>query len=59
MIEQTARVVLASPYLFDCVIVALFICAAVRWSFSGDWAKAMYWTGAVILNIAVLFMGAK
>lgn len=50
---------LFNPRAFDMAIVLMFLGAAIRWGFAGDWARAGYWTSAAVLNICISMMGAK
>ena len=44
------------PKTFNWLLIALYIAAAVRWGFAGDWKQVWYFVGATILNVAVLRM---
>lgn len=48
---------LTDPRLFDAIIVALFILAAIRWAVEGNWSRVTYWGAAAVLNVAILNMG--
>ena len=41
---------------FPCVIIALYICAAIHDGARLDLAKALYWLAAAVVNAAVLMM---
>ena len=41
---------------FPCVIIALYICAAVHDGARLELAKALYWLAAAVVNAAVLMM---
>jgi hypothetical protein len=43
------------PRVFNYLILALSVAAAIRLAFAGDWWQAAYWAGAVILNSSVTF----
>jgi hypothetical protein len=43
-----------SPRAFNLLIIALFICAAIRWACAGNWSQFWYWLAAAVLNIAVM-----
>lgn len=47
---------LSDPRLFNLLIIALFIGAAIRWAFAGNWAQAGYWLSAAVLNVFVTAM---
>ena len=51
--------ILCDPRLFNFLIIAMFAFAAVRWALEKNWPQVGYWAGAVILNVAVTFMGSK
>jgi Flp pilus assembly protein protease CpaA len=50
---------LFDPRIFNWLIIAMFVAAAIRWAFAGNWPQTGYWLAAAALNIAVLFMGMK
>jgi len=50
---------LSSPRAFNFVIIGLFICAAARWAWAGNWSQVAYWLAAAVLNIATLPGDAK
>ena len=47
---------LLDPALFSRVIIALFVLAAIRWAFAGNWPQVVYWLSGAALNVAVLMM---
>lgn len=44
---------LFDPRIFNCLIIAMFILAAMRWAFAGDYSQTTYFAAAAALNIAV------
>lgn len=44
---------LADPRAFNVLIIVLFVAAAVRWAFAGNWPQAGYWLSAALLNVFV------
>ena len=41
--------------IFPTILIALDLGAAVVYGISGDWRKAVYWTAAAVLSVAVTF----
>ena len=41
---------------FPCVIIALYICAAIHDGARLELARALYWLAAAVINAAVLMM---
>jgi hypothetical protein len=41
------------PRAFNVLIILLFIAAAIRWAFAGNWPQAGYWASAAVLNVFV------
>lgn len=41
---------------FPCVIIALYICAAIRDGARIELVRALYWLAAAVINAAVLMM---
>lgn len=41
------------PRFFNVLIIVLFVAAAVRWAFAGNWPQAGYWISAALLNVFV------
>jgi len=50
---------LTRPEAFNVLIIVLFICAAIRWGFAGNWPQCGYWLSAALLNICITMMGGK
>lgn len=46
---------LSDPRLFNFVLIALNLCAALRWAWHGDWWQSAYWCFAAGLSICVVF----
>ena len=44
---------MSNPALFNYAILALFLCATVRWAIDGNWMQTLYWFAAFWLNVAV------
>lgn len=44
---------LLDPRLFNILIIVMFIAAAIRWGFVGNWPQSIYWIAAAVLNVAV------
>lgn len=44
---------LMDPRAFNVLIIVLFLAAAVRWGFAGNWPQAGYWASAALLNVFV------
>jgi hypothetical protein len=49
---------LLDPRAFNVLIILLFIAAAIRWAFAGNWPQAGYWASAAVLNVFVT-LGVK
>jgi hypothetical protein len=47
------------PKIFNYLILGLFAFAVIRWAIERNWGQAIYWAGALILNLAVTFMEMK
>ncbi len=47
--------ILLDPRIFNYMILILFALATVRWTIAGQYWEALYWFGALILNIAVTY----
>lgn len=45
------------PALFNYLILALQVAAAVRWTLAGNWNQALYWWSAVGVVWAVTNIG--
>jgi hypothetical protein len=45
---------LHDPRIFNFAIIAMFIGAAIRWAFVGNWSQVSYWCAAAVLNVATL-----
>jgi hypothetical protein len=50
---------LLDPKLFNYLVIALFVLAALRWGFARNWMQVAYWIGAIVLNVAVTMMAVK
>lgn len=50
---------LTDPRAFSVLIIALFVLAALRWAFAGNWPQVIYWASGAALNCAVLAMGGE
>jgi hypothetical protein len=46
---------LSDPRLFNCMLLFLNLCAAVRWAASGRWWNAVYWLAAFTLTFVITF----
>ena len=46
---------LSDRRFFPTVLVALSICASIRYAFDGDWRKVIYWAAAAALNASVTY----
>jgi hypothetical protein len=44
----------SDPRIFNFMIIAMFLIAAIRWAFAGNWSQTAYWCAAAVLNIATL-----
>lgn len=42
--------------LFNYLSIGLFFCGMLRQAAAADWGQAVYFLGAVILNVAITFM---
>lgn len=51
--------ILTNPAVFNWLIIAMFIAAAIRWACAGNLPQTVYWIAGACLNIAVLFMDGK
>lgn len=49
---------LTDPRAMNVLIIGLFVLAAIRWGFAGNWAQAGYWASAALLNVFVT-LGVK
>lgn len=49
---------LLDPCAMNVLIIVLFVLAAIRWGFAGNWAQAGYWASAALLNVFVT-LGVK
>lgn len=47
---------LLDPRAFNVLIIILFLAAAVRWAYAGNWPQSGYWASAAVLNIFVTTM---
>lgn len=46
---------LTDARLFNYILMALYACAAIRWSWDREWWQALYWIGAIVILSAVTF----
>ncbi len=46
---------LSDPRLFNYLILLLYVCSALRWAFARSWWDAVYWAGAVVLQVVITF----
>jgi len=44
-----------NPKIFPTILIMLDLCASIVWFMNGDIRKAIYWTAAAILTMAVTF----
>lgn len=44
---------LSDPHLFNYLILAMFVLAALRWTWAGNWGQALYWYSSATLTVAV------
>lgn len=44
---------LFDPKVFNVAIICMFVLAAMRWAFFGNYSQATYFAAAAVLNIAV------
>jgi hypothetical protein len=52
--------ILSDPKLFNCIILGLYTCAAIRWFVAGRFGDGMYWVSAFMITFTVTFlMGGK
>ena len=47
---------LFNPKVFNCIILFLYACAAVRWACAGKWADMCYWICAFGITATVTFL---
>jgi len=38
------------------VLICFYICIAAAYGYERDWARLVYWFGAIVLNVGVLTM---
>jgi hypothetical protein len=51
---------ISDPKIFNCIILFLYSCAAVRWFVAGKFGDGMYWVSAFMITFTVTFlMGSK
>ena len=50
---------LLDPKLINYVLIALYAANASRWAAHGSWPDSAYWTGALIITLAVTFGYAR
>jgi hypothetical protein len=43
------------PRLFNCLLLFLNLCSAVRWAYAGRWWNALYWIAAFTLTFVITF----
>lgn len=46
---------LTDPRLFNCVIMSLYLMAAMRWALAGKWVDVCYWLSALAITATVTF----
>jgi hypothetical protein len=47
---------LTDPRIFNFLIMALYLCSAVRWAFAGRIADVCYWLSALAITATVTFL---
>jgi len=45
--------IIKDPRFFPTVLIILDICAAISYTYSGNWRRSVYWLAAPILTITV------
>lgn len=51
--------ILLDPKLFNYLILILYFLSVVRWTIELNWGQVMYWSGALILTVAITFFMDK
>lgn len=46
---------LTDARLFNCILIGLYVLAMSRWAYERRWSMAVYFLGATMLNLAVLW----
>lgn len=41
------------PRIFNAIIMALYVAAALRWALAGYWIDMTYWLAALVLTMCV------
>ena len=59
LVEACLTTLLRDPKLFNYVLVGLYTLNACRWAIHGSWGDATYWTGALIITIAITWGYAR
>jgi|GEM_PF-4814282 len=50
---------LRSPHAFPVAIVCLYVATCVRYAFSGEWGRVMYWLCAAGITVSVTWLVGK
>ncbi len=46
--------ILQDPRIFNFLIIVMFLGAAIRWAWAGNYSQVAYWIAAAVLNVATL-----
>lgn len=46
---------LHDPRLFNCLLLFLNLCSALRWALAGRWWNTTYWLAAFMLTFVITF----
>jgi len=49
------RYILFDPRLFNCILLVLNLCSALRWALAGRWWNTVYWLAAFTLTFVIMF----
>lgn len=52
---MTLSTLLSDPHLFPKLIIVLYACASIRYCYSHDYGRAVYWVAAALITSSVTF----
>ena len=56
MISSIFKFIFDDPKIFNCIILFLYSCAALRWFVAKDFGNGMYWVSAFMITFTVTFL---